>query len=70
MNPTQALTYCINITSKVWSVMESHDVVALWAVIRSYVLSGYTDIDVLVYKRILPAWERTKELIDKEVNLC
>ena len=45
MNPTRALAYCANLTSGIWSKMESGDVLELWTVFRAYILNGYKYID-------------------------
>ena len=67
MNPTRALAYCANITSKEWSRMESGDTIDLWAVFRSYILNGYDDTNIDVPGRISAIWGRCKAIIDKEV---
>lgn len=69
MNPTRAMAYCANLTSRTWSKMESGDVLELWTVFRAYILNGYKSIDIPIPDRIRPAWEMCKYIIDMEAKL-
>lgn len=69
MNPTRALAYCANLTSRIWSKMESGDVLALWTVFRSYIINGFQYIDVPIPDRIVHAWDKCKFIIDMEAKL-
>ena len=68
MNPTRALAYCANITANEWSVLESQEALALWAVFRSYILNGFQETDTPVPERIVAVWGRCKDLIDSEAK--
>ena len=68
MNPTRALAYCANLTSTVWSTMESGDTMELWAVFRAYILNGYNETETPVPARIGEVWNRCKLLIDREAR--
>lgn len=69
MNPTRALAYCANLTSRIWSKLESGDVLDLWTVYRSYIISGFQYIDVPIPDRIARVWDKCKFIIDKEAKL-
>ena len=68
MNPTRALAYCANITSKEWAVMESEETIELWTVFRAYILNGYKDTGEPVPARISAVWGRCRAIIDKEAG--
>lgn len=68
MNPTRALAYCANITSREWSTLESGETLELWTVFRSYILNGYDDTHIGVPDRISAVWGRCKDIIDKEAK--
>lgn len=69
MTPTRALAYCANLTSRIWSKMESGDVLELWTVFRSYILNDYRTTDNPVPDRIVSVWEICKYIIDKEAEI-
>ncbi len=69
MNPTRALAYCANLTSRTWSKMDSGDVLELWAVFRAYILNDYKYIDIPISDRIMSAWDMCKYIIDMEAKL-
>lgn len=69
MNPTRALAYCANLTSRIWSKMESGDVLALWTVFRSYIINDFQYIDIPIPDRIVHAWDTCKYIIDMEAKL-
>lgn len=68
MNPTDALVYCANLTSRTWSKMESGDVLELWTMFRAYILNGYQDTGTPVPDRLVSAWDICKYIIDKEAG--
>ena len=68
MAPTRALAYCANLTSGIWSKMESGDVLELWALFRAYILNGFRDTDTPVPDRLLSAWDMCKYIIDMEAG--
>lgn len=68
MNPTDALAYCCNLTSRIWTKMESGDVLELWTMFRAYILNGFRDTDTPVPERIVAVWGRCKDLIDREAK--
>lgn len=68
MNPTNALVYCANLTFRIWSKMESGDVLELWAIFRAYILNGFRDTDTPVPDRLVSAWDICKYIIDKEAG--
>lgn len=68
MNPTMALAYCANITSREWTSLESGETIELWTVFRSYILNGYKDDHIGVPERVTDVWTRCKEIIDREAE--
>ena len=68
MNPTNAMVYCANLTNRVWSKMESGDVLELWTIFRAYILNGFRDTDTPVPDRLVTAWDICKYIIDKEAG--
>lgn len=68
MNPTRALAYCANLTSREWTILESGETIELWTVFRSYILNGYDDTHIGVPDRISAVWGRCKAIIDKEAK--
>ncbi len=68
MNPTNALVYCANLTFRIWSKMESGEVLELWTIFRAYILNGFRDTDTPVPDRLVSAWDICKYIIDKEAG--
>ena len=68
MSKSQALTFCCNLSSKVWTKLDSKDVYMVWGIILSYVQNNFKEIDVLVQARLVPAWEECKTIIDQQIT--
>lgn len=57
----KALSFCLNMTRRVWISMDAEDAIDLWRVIGSYIRNNYND-------QITDAWARCKDIIDGEVG--
>ena len=68
MTPTDALVYCANLTLRIWSKMESGDVLELWTMFQAYILNGFRDTGTPVPDRLVSAWDICKYIIDKEAG--
>lgn len=65
LRPTAALQRCISITEVFWRDYESAEVLALYEVLRLYILNGYNGEGIEVPPRVAGLWEDCRGLINK-----
>ena len=69
MTPQRAVARCVEITTPVWSNLDEDSGEQLFNIMRAYILNGYKDTGEPVTAHIADAWDRCKQIIDREAGL-